>query len=230
MPNFETDIYSPVLNSGQQHLACTLIGDTSSSMAISIPHLIEALSDFKAALNDNPRARSTVDVCLITFDSSARVAVPFGPVSGFEVPSISASGTTAMHQAIDLALREDRARKDQYAQTGTGHFRSWFFLLTDGYPNDTDNGAFERLLEAQKAGSVTFYGVGIGESFDKKQIASLSINNEVITASRDSFQNAFCWLSSSISKIMQSTPGDVVRIDSPSSYNGLKLEQMSVIS
>lgn len=230
MPNFETDIFSPVLNSGQQHLPCTILVDTSSSMGVSIPQVKAALSDFKVALNENPRARSTVDVCLITFDSSAHVAVPFGPVSGFEVPSISASGMTAMHQAIDLALREDRARKNQYEQTGTGHYRSWFFLLTDGYPNDADNGEFEKLLEAQRAGSVTFYGVGIGESFDKEQIASLSIKNEIITASRDSFQNAFCWLSSSISKIMQSTPGDVVRIDSPSSYNGLKLEQMSVVS
>ena len=229
MPHFETEIYSPVLNSGQQHLPCTIIVDTSSSMEESIPQTMQAIRDCMEALNDNPRARSTVDVCLITFDSSARVVVPFGPVSGFEAPMIVASGTTAMHQAIALALREDRARKDLYQKTGTGHYRSWFFLLTDGSPNDADNGAFERLLEAQRAGSVNFYGVGIGD-FNKKTLASLSIENKIITASRESFQNAFCWLSSSITKIMQSTPGDVVHLDSPSAYEGLHFEQISVVS
>ena len=228
MPNFDRNIYGAVLNSGQQHLACTIILDTSSSMSSSISQLKDALRELKSALDDDPRARSTVDLCVITFDSSARVAMPFCAVPYFEVPELTANGMTAMHQAVDLALREDRSRKDQYAQSGTGHYRSWFFLLTDGGSNDEDNGAFERLLQAQKAGSVTFFGVGIGEGADLQQIASLSVTNGVITASRETFKNAFSWLSASISKVTQSTSGDKINLDNPASFDGLNYQQIPI--
>ena len=228
MPSFERDIFSPVLNSGQQHLACTILVDTSSSMAPSISSVNEALKELKAALEEDPCARSTVDLSVITFDSEAHVAIPFCPVSYFEIPNLNANGMTAMHQAVDLALKEDRRRKDQYRQTGTSHYRSWFFLLTDGRPNDPDNGAFDRLLDAQRAGSVTFFGVGIGEEADIQQIAALSVTNGVITATRDTFKSAFSWLSSSISKVTQSSSGDRIGLDNPNSYDGLQYKQIPI--
>lgn len=232
MPNFGKEFAYPVQNAGQEHLACTILVDTSSSMRESLCQLNNALKDFNEALNNNARARVSVEVSLITFDSTARVALPFCPVHLIEFPELTAQGMTSMHAAVGLALKEDRRRKELYKKSGTGHHRSWFFLLSDGAPNDESNGEFEDLIAAQKAGSVNFYAVGIGEHADTKQLASLSVNESVIVATRENFEKAFLWLSNSLSKVSQSRTGTRVSIDNPEQpeYGGLQYKQISVIS
>ena len=56
----------------------------------------------------------------------------------------------------------------------------------------------------------------------------MSVTNGVITASRETFKNAFSWLSASISKVTQSSSGDKINIDNPASFDGLNYQQIPI--
>lgn len=213
-----------VENMGEMHLPCVVLVDTSSSMSCSLEELKKGLDALGASINDDPLARGRVEICLVAFDSTARIIRPFGPAYDYEAPGIECSGMTAMHQAVDLGLSEIEARKKQYKATGTPYYRPWLFLLTDGGANDDDNGAFDRLIEAQKNSHCIFFSVGIGEQVDFNLLKSLHKDGIVLKADRETFAESFLWLSNSLSVTSDSVPDEKVTLPNPGEY------QLSVLA
>ena len=229
MNNYDDRYQYPIVNAGQPHLLCELLIDTSSSMTPSIEAVNNALRTFKEALDANLRARNCVEVCLIPFNSTVE-ATPFMPCEYLEFPALIAQGCTSLHAALDKALEKDRERKDLLTNAGTAHYRSWLFVLSDGMPTDSDNGQITRLHDAQDRGSMTVFGVGIGESADREMLASLSTDGTIITATRENFEGAFKWLSDSLVKVAQSRPGEKLMLNNPAEpqYGGLQYNQIPV--
>ena len=128
-----------VENSGEPHLPCVVLVDTSGSMSPVMDEVHRGLRELGEALNDDPRARGCVELCIVAFDSTVKTVQPFGSVYDYVAPQLVANGTTHMQDAVDLALREIEARKAQYRQSGTRYYRPWIFLLTDGYPTTNNN-------------------------------------------------------------------------------------------
>ena len=207
MPKFKSNIANP----GEMQLACAVLVDTSSSMDPVLSELRKGLVALGDSLSDE--ARGKVEIEIITFDDDARVLVPFGPAYEYEVPEITCTGMTAMHAAVDLALKELRARKDEYHALGTPYYRPWVFLLTDGGANDPDNGAFTRLLEEQRNKGCTFFPVAIGDA-DKRTLGEMQKDGIVLTASKENFANAFVWLSNSLS-ITSVSDSTALKVDLP---------------
>lgn len=205
-------------NPGERHLPCVILLDTSGSMASSVGQLHEGLSELGTAIKDDDYAVGITEFCIMTFNDETRIAMPFGPAYDYKAPEIYCNGSTAMHSAIDAALNEIEARKRQYKEQRTTYYRPWIFLLSDGMPNDPDNGAFERLKEAQDLGKCLFFPVGIGNHADYELLKSLSKNKIVLKAERDNFKNAFEWLSSSISMVARSNANQVVRLEDPRNF------------
>jgi len=203
MPIFEHErggrANGPIENSGEEHLPCVVLVDTSGSMASAMGELNDALNALGEAIKDDPQAVGTVEICVIAFDDHARIVMPFGPAYDFEAPELDCGGLTAMHEAIDLALSELDARKAQYRAARTNFKRPWVFMLTDGGANDEDNGAFERLLDAQKGRHCTFFSIGIGKSADMELLKSLRPDGMTFGASKENFKEAFVWLGNSLS-------------------------------
>ena len=206
----------PVENGGEIHLPCVVLVDTSGSMASVKDQLRQGLTEMVEALDDQARGR--VEFCVITFDDDARVLVPFGPAYDYEVPRFDCDGMTAMHAAVELGLNELEARKQQYKANCTSYFRPWMFMLTDGGANDEDNGSFERLIQAQQGKHCTFFPVGIGNEVDKELLKKLKLEGYILTASKENFQNAFVWLSNSVSQTSNTRPGQKVKLDNPVEY------------
>lgn len=202
-----------IINSGQAHLACAVLVDTSSSMASASNEVAQGLNALRDALEDDPQAQGKVELCVISFNDVADVVTPFHSAIEFTPPTdLSYGGTTAMHAAVDLAMGELDARKAQYRNAGTTYYRPWIFLLTDGGANDADNGAFDRLLEYQRGKHGIFFPLAIGPSADRSLLASMQEDNLVLTATKSSFAGAFKWLSDSLTSTSRSKPGDDVEL------------------
>ncbi len=196
----------PILNGGHPHLACAVLVDTSSSMAEASNEVAEGLNSLRDALVDDPLTQGTVELCVISFNDDAEVVTPFHAAVEFTPPAnLSYGGIAAMHAAVDLAMNELDARKAQYRSAGTIYFRPWMFLLTDGGANDPDNGAFERLLEYQRGKHGNFFPLAIGPDADRSLLASVQIDNLVLTASKGSLAEFFSRLIDALS------PKDILR-------------------
>lgn len=213
---------SPIENGGEMHLACVVLLDTSTSMHGTEKQLLNGLQDMYDALD--PLAKGRVEICIIGFDDQARILKPFSPAYDDEIPRFNCEGMTAMHAAVDYGIGELDARKEQYRANHTSYYRSWMFMLTDGEPNDSDNGAFEKLVQYQEDGHCTFFPVAIGEHADTSLLKSLQVDGIVLKATKENFQNSFVWLSNSLSKVSDSDPGSKVPLSDPVEY------QLEVVS
>lgn len=206
----------PIENGGEIHLPCVVLVDTSTSMSEAMGELHDGLVALGEALKDDPQALGRVEFCIISFDDQARIVVPFAPAYDYEAPRLDCGGMTAMHAAVDLALEEIEARKDQYKANHTAFLRPWIFMMTDGGANDPDNGAFDRLLQSQRDKHCIFFPVGIGSEVDMGLLKSLKPDGVVLTAKKENFKGAFEWLSNSLSSTSDSNPGQKIKLPNPS--------------
>jgi uncharacterized protein YegL len=118
-------------------IACALLLDTSGSMTgAPIGQLNAGFAQFCDEIKNDSLACKRAEISVITFDSSARVDIPFTEGRYLQPRTLSATGTTAMGAAIDLALDELAAQKNAYKKAGLEYYRPWLFVLTDGAPTD----------------------------------------------------------------------------------------------
>lgn len=223
MPNFKEyprggSANGEIVNPQEMHLPCVILVDTSGSMSSSMEQLHEGLKALGEAIKDDPQAVGRVEFCIIAFDDKARIVTPFTSAYDFEAPKLDCGGMTATHEAIDLALSELAARKAQYRAEQTPFYRPWVYLLSDGGSNDSDNGAFQRLLEAQRNKGCTFFPVGIGSGINREELKSLREDGMIFTATKEDFAGAFTWLSNSLSTVSSSQPGAKANLPEPGKF------------
>lgn len=230
MPSFqETPRNVPnklISNISEKHCPVIVLLDTSGSMQSCRTALIDGLRTLRDQLNEDMDARARVEVEILAFDDDVRKVEPFGPMELFQIPDLSCDGMTCTHRAIDTALDEIERRKKEYKLQGVPYYRPWLILMTDGQPNDADNGAFGRLVQAQKDKKVVFYGIAIGNEADQQSIASMHINGVVINQNKLQLTNAFQWLSSSVISTSISN-ADVTVSENPMNF-GMSWKQISI--
>ncbi len=207
-----------IANKGELHCPCVIAIDTSGSMCDDEQKLNEAIKTFIDAIKSDPMAKGRVEPMIITFNSTVDVVSTFGPVYDYDVPTVTCSGTTSFYRAIDQALDEIELRKKEYRDVQSPFYRPWLMVFTDGYPTDKDNGVSTRLLQAQKNKKVVFFSCAIGDGCDEELLKSLHTDHITLKADKETFQNAFAWLSDSMSAVSSSKPGETVKMPNPSNY------------
>lgn len=207
----ETTEKAEISAPGEQHLACVLLLDTSSSMISEnkIGQLNEGVKRFLAQTSMNELARKRVDVAIIEFNDTARVVREFTPLIKTEPVLLEAKGCTAMGEAINLAIDKIKERNWFYHSMGTPCLKPWIVMITDGEPTDDISVAAERIkLEESKGehGKLNFWSVGV-DNYNLKVLAKLSEQKHIIELSDCNFTNFFDWLGESIVLISASEPG-----------------------
>ena len=92
------------------------------------------------------------------------------------------------------------------------------FLITDGGPTDSWQNAARLVHEGEAAKKFKFFAVGVeGANFDILKQISVS---DPIKLKGMRFRDLFAWLSSSLSSVSQSQPGDDVALVNPVTPNG----------
>ena len=150
-----------------------------------------------STLRQDPYALETAFLSVITFDSSARQVAPLTELSAFQVPSIAASGTTALGEALGLLADRIDAEVSKTTADAKGDWKPLVFLMTDGSPTDDWQKGLEKLKKV-RTGIMVACAAGHGaDTSILKQITESVVALD--TADQSTIKAFFKWVSSSVS-------------------------------
>ncbi len=196
-----------------------LVLDVSGSMeGEPIAELHSGVQMFFDAIRNDEVAQYAAEICIVTFGGTAQKVLDFGSISRQDVPPLVASGMTPMGHAVSIALDLLEARKEDYQRTGVDYFQPWMVLMTDGEPTDDIGPAAARVANLISKRKLTVFPIAIGGAANLQSLAQFSPARPPLRLKGLNFNEFFDWLSRSVSRASQSTPGDEVTLD----FEGIK--------
>lgn len=197
---------------------CLLLLDVSGSMrGKPIRELNEGLSQFRDELFADSLAAKRVEVGVVTF-GPVNIVNDFTGVQSWIAPELTDQRDTPMGSAIEQGLQLLRDRKNSYRQNGISYYRPWIFLITDGGPTDSWQAAAQAVKAGEAEKAFSFFAVGVdGANFEV--LSQISVRQPLVLKDMQ-FRDLFSWLSSSLSSVSQSNPGDAVPLANPATPDG----------
>ncbi|MGP1457695.1 MAG: vWA domain-containing protein [Treponema sp.] len=207
---------------------CELTGETCESDGriwnvakggtTRIAELKKGIDLFYNAIRNDETARYSAEICIVTFDNTAKKIVDFSTLNLQEdVPELIAEGYTFMGEGVNLALDLLEERKQEYKEAGVDYYQPWLILMSDGQPEGGSElelrNAQNRTTDLVNSRKLTVFPIGIGQDADKSALEKFSPKFSPLKLQGLKFQEFFMWLSRSVSKTSQSTPGEKVPLD-----------------
>jgi len=192
----------------------SLVLDVSGSMSGEpIRELQAGVQMFYEAIRDDEIAQYAAEISIVTFGSQAQRTVDFMSIERQDVPALVADGTTAMGQGVNLALDLLEVRKGDYQRAGVDYYQPWMVIMTDGEPTDDISRASERVRTLCETRKLSVFPIAIGAAANMDILAMLSPGRPPLRLKGLNFKEFFLWLSRSVSRVSQSTPGETVPLD-----------------
>ena len=217
IPNLEDTL--EFAENPDQRTPCVLLLDTSYSMAgAPISELNQGLQVFKQALIEDSLARRRVEVSILTFGGRVNLVQDFVTAEQFTPPTLQADGGTPMGEGIERALDRVAMRKRLLADAGVPKTLPWVFLITDGAPTDSWQGAAERVQRSSAARDVAFFAVGV-EGADMRTLGQITGPERTpLKLAGLQFRELFQWMSASLRQVSRSAAGTQVALPPPSGW------------
>lgn len=202
----------------RDHASCLLLIDTSGSMTgEKINSVNNGIRVFFEQLKNDEKARDTVDVAIVTFDSSVSVVQEFMPASSVEVaPILHTGGLTSMGAGLQKAIDMVLERKNFYQSIGVDSFIPWIVMFTDGEPTDSILEAKQR-LDAENAkstsgrGRIQLWALAV-QGADVNTLNSLT--KRVLYVTDNDYTKIFDWTRKSLAIISDSKPSEIPELPS----------------
>ena len=207
-------------------VAVSLCLDCSGSMnGAPIDELNAGVAAFYSAINEDEIARFSAEIGIVTF-GPVQKETDFDTVATQPNPPIlRAAGATPMGEAVKLSLDLVEERKRAYQANGVDYYQPWLVLRTDGAPYGGSvavlNEQIARVTRMVNDGKLVVFPIGIGEGADMKVLEKFSPGRAALKLQGLNFTEFFTWLSQSVSRVSQSTPGDRVPLESPRGWADL---------
>ncbi len=210
---------SDLVENPEQRCPCLLLLDTSGSMSgRPIEELNAGLVTLQSELNSDSLAAKRVELSIVTF-GPVQVQMEFTSATIFSPPQLTSNGATPMGEAIETGLELLRARKNSYRQAGVPYYRPWVFLITDGSPTDSIVNARSLIAAGEAKKEFMFYTVGV-QGTDMAKLSDLQPARTPLMLKGLAFSELFRWLSSSLSAVSRSQPGDAIPLQNPAAPDG----------
>jgi uncharacterized protein YegL len=181
-----------------------------------IDELNAGVAQFFRDVAADPVLRLSVEPCIITFDSTARVSVPFQSfaTAGAAAPrQFYANGSTALGAALRLARDVIAKRRAYYKASGLAAYRPWLCVLSDGEPNDDWRGPAAEVRRDAVARKIVSLAVGVGDEAGMDALAELMAPpNRPKRLAGMNFREFFQWLSDSLRSTSNSGSHDVIEV------------------
>lgn len=221
MQDFELIREQDLVDNPSARVAVCLCLDVSSSMeGEPINELNQGIRQFYEAIRSDEEALYAAEICIVTFPGGfdgAECRVDFSTLSiQGKAPTLSANGMTPMGEGVRLALDLLDKRKQEYKDKGVDYYQPWLVLMTDGCPNGDASvleDSIKRTRDLVSNKKLSLFPIGIGDHADMNTLARFSPNRPPLRLKGLNFKEFFVWLSKSVSRVSQSTPGDKVQLD-----------------
>ncbi|PXX42490.1 vWA domain-containing protein [Undibacterium pigrum] len=179
-----------------------LLLDSSGSMhGEPIEAVRNGLQTLVAALRQDPHALESAYLSVITFSDAAQQVVPLTELGQFQIPSITASGTTSMGAALSLLVECISREVAVTSAEVKGDWKPIVFLMTDGEATDDMTNS---IAELKKAKVGTFIACAAGPNANTTHLSQ--ITDSVVkldTADSNTIKAFFKWVSASIATTSQ---------------------------
>lgn len=180
-----------------RRLPVYLLLDCSGSMSGEpIESVRQGIKALLSDLRSDPLSIETAYLSVITFNSSAEQMCPLTELMAFKEPQLSASGTTALGEALTVLEEAIDREVKKSTPTQKGDWKPLIFLMTDGMPTDSWEKPAERIKQKRPGNIIACAAGPDADSSILKHITEIVVllNN----LQPETLREYFRWVSSSI--------------------------------
>lgn len=202
----KNDFSAEAAENYEQKCLCVLVLDVSGSMrGTPIEELNKGLKDFYEEISSDVTTSQRLKISIITFSNTVITLQEPALVENITMPTLTASGSTEMVNAINYAIDMVDARKKWYKETNQNYYRPWIILMTDGEPDDDQDvaGLAQRIQNDTRNKRYAFLPIGV-EGANMAVLDQIKGNIPAMKLQGTKFSSFFKWLSASMGTIVTS--------------------------
>lgn len=201
----------------EQKCPVVFVLDVSGSMSGDpINELNKGLQQFHEEIQSDATAKNRLDISIVSFGSDFKIEHDFKLISEYEMPQLTASGSTNLVAGMRKGMELIKERKKWYQETKQTYYRPYLIMITDGYPDHCPKkeGLNDEIEAAVRNKEFNFWAIGV-QGANMEMLKDMSVSQydgslKALKLKGIRFVELFKWLSTSFSKISNSTEGDKI--------------------